>query len=223
MLLVLCYHLKEFLLFRKGAFHYMYNDQFESTILAIKQYALEQHVPIMEDEGIAQLTALMKEQRPAAILEIGSAIGFSALKMAQALPAASLDTIERDDIRFDKAVDFIRSAGLQERIRIFKADALEMDLSLLQKGYDAIFIDAAKGQYERFFEKYEVLLNSDGVIYCDNMHMHGMASVPLSEIPRRKRTMIRNLHHFKERMMSHRDYETKLLEIGDGILVCKKR
>lgn len=201
----------------------MHNEQFDHTIFAIKEYAREQHVPIMEDDGISHLTALLVKQQPQQILEIGAAIGFSALKMAEALPGARIDTIERDEIRFEKAVEFIRNAGCEERIRVFQADALEMEIEELTKGYDAIFIDAAKGQYERFFEKYEVLLNSGGVIYCDNMHMHGMSAVPLSEIPRRKRTMIRNLRTFKERMLAHADYETELLEIGDGIMVCTKR
>lgn len=201
----------------------MHNEQFDHIILAIKEYAREQHVPIMEDEGISHLTALLVKQQPQQILEIGAAIGFSALKIAEALPGARIDTIERDELRYEKAVEFIRSAGYEKCIRVFQADALEMEIEELAKGYDAIFIDAAKGQYERFFEKYEVLLNSGGVIYCDNMHMHGMSAVPLSEIPRRKRTMIRNLRTFKERMLAHADYNTELLEIGDGIMVCKKR
>ncbi|MFD1030543.1 O-methyltransferase [Metaplanococcus flavidus] len=201
----------------------MDKEQFDNTILAIKNFALEQHVPIMEDEGISHLTALLTDQNPASILEIGSAIGFSALKMAQALPDAFIDTIERDEERYQKAVEFIAETGLQKRISIYRQDALDMDIALLGDGYDAIFIDAAKGQYERFFEKYEVLLNDGGIIYCDNMHMHGMSTVPLQEIPRRKRTMIRNLSKFRERMMAHADYDTKLLQIGDGIMVCKKR
>lgn len=200
----------------------MHTDQFEKTISAMKKYAQEQHVPIMEDEGIMHLTSLLREQEPAAILEIGAAIGFSALKMAEALPNSSIDTIERDDIRYSKATGFIEDSGYQQQIRIFQADALEMDLSELKIGYDAIFIDAAKGQYERFFEKYEGLLNSGGIIYCDNMHMHGMSERPLSEIPRRKRTMIRNLKKFRDSMMHHAGYETKLLDIGDGIMVCRK-
>lgn len=197
--------------------------QMDETFEAMKEYAREQHVPIMEDEGISHLTALLVEQGPESILEIGSAIGFSALKMAQALPDASIDTIERDETRFRKAKDFIGASGKQECIRIIHADALELDIAMLKNGYDAIFIDAAKGQYERFFEKYEVLLNCGGIIYCDNMHMHGMSEVPLTEIPRRKRTMIRNLSKFRERMMDHADYDTRLLQIGDGIMVCKKR
>lgn len=201
----------------------MDKERFENTIADMKNYARQNHVPIMEDEGISQLTALLIDQQPAAILEIGSAIGFSALKMAEALPDAHIDTIERDEERYSKAREYIQEAGGQDQIRVFQADALEMDLGLLNKAYDAIFIDAAKGQYERFFEKYEVLLNSGGIVYCDNMHMHGMSSVPLTEIPRRKRTMIRNLKNFKEAMMEHAQYETKLLDIGDGIMICKKR
>lgn len=201
----------------------MQTEKFEQTIKEMQKYAEEQHVPIMEEEGIGQLTALLAEQRPQKILEIGAAIGFSALKMAQALPDAKIDTIERDSSRFEKAEEFIRRAGREQQIRIFHADALEMQLGLLEDTYDAVFIDAAKGQYERFFEKYEGLLKSGGVIYCDNMHMHGMSALPLAEIPRRKRTMIRNLRKFREAMLSHADYETKLLDTGDGIMVCRKK
>ncbi|WP_033544171.1 O-methyltransferase [Planococcus sp. CAU13] len=201
----------------------MHKERFDNTVAAMKQYALEQHVPIMEDDGIRHLTALLMEQQPQKVLEIGAAIGFSALMMAKALPYAKIDTIERDDSRYAKAVEFISRSGYEPQIRIFHGDALELDMEQLDESYDAIFIDAAKGQYERFFEKYEVLLNSGGVIYCDNMHMHGMSNIALAEVPRRKRTMIRNLRKFKEAMMEHAGYETKLLDIGDGIMVCQKR
>ena len=200
----------------------MDNEQLVRTVEAMKKYAVEKHVPIMEDDGIEHLTALLRDQHPQKVLEIGSAIGFSALKMAEALPDATIDTIERDQERLAKAVGFIQGSGFKERIRLYHGDALEFDLELLDRSYDAIFIDAAKGQYERFFEKYEVLLNKGGVIYCDNMHMHGMSAMHIKEIPRRKRTMIRNLSAFKETMINHEGYETKLLDIGDGIMICKK-
>lgn len=200
----------------------MHSRHLISTIASIKEYAEEHHVPIMEDEGIQHLLELLKEQQPNTVLEIGAAIGFSAIKMAEAMPATQVDTIEREESRYRKAVEFIGLAKLDGQIRIFHADALEIDLSRLNSGYDAIFIDAAKGQYERFFEKYEVLLNGGGIIYCDNMHMHGLADVPISDVPRRKRTMIRNLKSFKERMIANPAYETELLDMGDGIMVCKK-
>lgn len=201
----------------------MTNEHVTTTIQAIKTYAEQHHVPIMEDQGIAQLLELLLGQQPKRMLEIGAAIGFSAIKAAEAMPECQIDTIERDDGRFDKAVEFIAEAGLGGQIRIFHADALELDLELLEPSYDAIFIDAAKGQYDRFFEKYESLLAEDGVFYCDNMKMHGLAEQDLSAVPRRKRTMIRNIKQFKEKMMAHPGYETNLLPVGDGIMVCKKK
>lgn len=198
-------------------------EQVEQTIAAMKTYAKEHYVPIMEDEGMNHLLALLIGQQPRTILEIGSAIGFSAVKMAQALPDCRVDTIERDEERYQKAVEFIAETGLGDQISIFQGDALEFDINLLDKAYDAIFIDAAKGQYERFFEKYEILLANGGTVYCDNMQMHGLAELPIAEVPKRKRTMIRNLKKFRDRMMEHSAYHTTLLDQGDGIMVCKKK
>lgn len=201
----------------------MGQHQLAETLASIKSYAAQHHVPIMEEQGIDELTLLLEQQKPSSILEIGAAIGFSAIKMAQALPVCKIDTIERDEDRFEQAQKFIEESGYGERIRIFHGDALEMDFSLLQPSYDAIFIDAAKGQYERFFDKYETLLPVNGIIYCDNMLMHGMADQPLSDIPRRKRTMIRNIKKFREQMMDHPLYDTQLLPVGDGIMICRKK
>ena len=201
----------------------MGQQQLAETLESIKSYAVQHHVPIMEEQGIDELTQLLDQQKPASILEIGAAIGFSAIKMAQALPVCKIDTIERDDSRFGQAQKFIADSGYGERIRVFHADALEMDFSKLERSYDAIFIDAAKGQYERFFEKYETLLAEGGIIYCDNMLMHGMADQPIADIPRRKRTMIRNIKKFRDHMMDHPLYEVQLLPVGDGIMVCKKK
>ncbi|TWT26220.1 O-methyltransferase [Planomicrobium sp. CPCC 101110] len=201
----------------------MTNEHITATLQSIKAYAAEHHVPIMEDQGIEFLLQLLREQKPESVLEIGAAIGFSAIKVAVALPGCTIDTIERDNGRFHKAVEFIGEAGLEGKIRVFHADALELELKELGSSYDAIFIDAAKGQYDRFFEKYETLLAKGGVLYCDNMKMHGLAEQEISEVPRRKRTMIRNIKQFREKMMAHPDYDTTLLSAGDGIMVCKKK
>ncbi|PSL41246.1 putative O-methyltransferase YrrM [Planomicrobium soli] len=201
----------------------MTNEHITTTLQLVKAYAEQHHVPIMEDQGIEFLLQLLLEQKPKSMLEIGAAIGFSAIKVAEALPDCKIDTIERDDERFDKAVEFIGEAGLDQQIRVFHADALEFELKELNPSYDAIFIDAAKGQYDRFFEKYGPLLADEGILYCDNMKMHGMVEQEISEVPRRKRTMIRNIKQFKEKMMDHPDYDTRLLTAGDGIMVCKKK
>jgi predicted O-methyltransferase YrrM len=89
--------------------------------------------------------------------------------------------------------------------------------------FDAIFIDAAKGQYKKFFEKYAPFLNDGGVIYCDNLLLNGLSELPMTEVPRRKRTMVRNQHQFTEWLLNHPDYDTAFLPVGDGMLISIKR
>lgn len=193
-------------------------------ISEMEQYAEENHVPIMDSDGIEMFISLLRIQQPDSILEIGSAIGYSAIRIADALPAVSIVTIERDTERYLKALDYIAESGYSERIAILEADALltESD-EIFDKMYDALFIDAAKGQYKRFFEKYAPTVKSGGVIYCDNMFMHGMVLHVDQDVPKRNRTMIRNLKVFTEWVMTHPDYETSLLPVGDGLLIAVKK
>jgi len=196
----------------------------DRLIVEIEQFAKEHHVPIMDNEGIDLFISLLRLQNPAQILEIGSAIGYSAIRIAGALPKASIVTIERDTDRYLKAVDYIARSGFEQRIAIIEADALLTDSTdVFDKTYDALFIDAAKGQYKRFFEKYASTLNAGGVIYCDNMFMHGIVLLEDKEIPRRNRTMIRNLKEFTEWVMNNPEYETSLLPVGDGLLIAVKK
>lgn len=190
----------------------------------IEQYAEENHVPIMDRHTIETFLGLLQLQNPAEILEIGSAIGYSAIRMAQTLPDASITTIEREAERYEKAVSFIEQANLQKRIRIIKADALEPEADkVLDTAYDALFIDAAKGQYKRFFMKYSAVLKSGGFVYCDNMFMRGLVLQDISSIKRRKRTMVRNLKAFTTWIMTNPQYKSALLPIGDGVLIAKKK
>ena len=123
----------------------------EPLITEMEQYAEEHHVPIMDSEGIDLFISLLRIQHPRHILEIGSAIGYSAIRIAEALPEASIITIERDNGRYLKAVDYIERSGLTERISIIEDDALlTEDRMIFDRGYDALFIDAAKGQYKSF-------------------------------------------------------------------------
>ena len=178
----------------------------------------------MESAAIETLLGLLSIQKPDRILEIGSAIGYSAIRMAQSLPGTLITTIERDNERYIKAVDNIETSGLANRIQIIEADALLLEEELLtDEPYDALFIDAAKGQYKHFFEKYSPFISSGGVIYCDNMFLHGMVLREDKELPRRKRTMVRNLKSFTRWVLSHPDYDTSLLPLGDGILIAIKK
>ncbi len=196
----------------------------DPLIVEMEQFAVEHHVPIMDNDGIDLFISLLRLQNPERILEIGSAIGYSAIRIAEALPKASIVTIERDTERYLKAVDYIARSGFEQRIAIIEADALLTDSAdVFDKTYDALFIDAAKGQYKRFFEKYASTLNTGGVIYCDNMFMHGIVLLEDKDIPRRNRTMIRNLKEFTEWVMNNPEYETSLLPVGDGLLIAVKK
>lgn len=193
-------------------------------ITQMEQYAEEYRIPIMESVGIESLIGLLRIQKPKRILEIGSAIGYSAIRIATALPETNVFTIERDVERYAKAVDNIAESGLTKRIQIIEADALEIDLDKTYiETFDVLFIDAAKGQYKRFFEKYTPFLNSNGVIYCDNIFMHGMVLREDADVPKRSRTMIRKLKEFTRWVMSHPEYDSVLLPIGDGLLIATKK
>lgn len=192
-------------------------------LLEMEQFAAENHVPIMALPGIEALNQLLRIQNPKNILEIGTAIGYSAMRMAQALPDVNIVTIERDVARVEKARDFVGRSDEANRITIIEGDALEVEVDHIQKQYDAVFIDAAKGQYQKFFEKYSPLVPSGGVLYIDNMYMHGLSDLDIKEVPRRKRTMIRNLHTFTEWIMNHPDYTCAFFPVGDGLLICLKR
>lgn len=201
-----------------------FTQEKDSFIVEMEKYAEEHHVPIMDRGGIELFISLLRLQNPQRILEIGSAIGYSAIRLAEALPEASIVTVERDNGRYLKAVDYITRSGFAERIAIIEADALLTKAdAIFKQTFDALFIDAAKGQYKRFFEKYAPTVATGGVIYCDNMFMHGVVLHDEKDIPRRNRTMIRNLKEFTKWIMAHPEYETSLLPVGDGLLIAVKK
>lgn len=192
-------------------------------LIEMEQYAKEHHVPIMQLTAIDVLNQLLRIQRPTSILEIGTAIGYSALRMAEALPNCQIVTIERDQERVELAKSYIARSAHANRITVIEGDALEVDVESIQPTFDAVFIDAAKGQYQRFFEKYAPLVPSGGVLYIDNMYMHGLSNLDIKEVPKRKRTMIRNLKQFTDWIMQHPGFTTAFLPVGDGLLLCLKR
>ncbi|WP_301109611.1 O-methyltransferase [Sporosarcina sp.] len=196
----------------------------EPLIEEMEHYAEEHRVPIMDDAGLNTLIGLLQIQQPTRILEIGSAIGYSAIRLAKAFPDAVIYTVERDEERYLKAVEHIERSGLSDRIDIVQEDALELDTGKLPDApFDALFIDAAKGQYQKFFEKYSPFVCQNGVIYCDNMFMHGAVLLEDADLPKRNRTMIRNLHKFTQWAMDNEAYNTSLLPVGDGILIAVKK
>lgn len=189
--------------------------------MEMEQYAEKHFVPIMQLQAIEVLLQVLRIQKPSTILEIGTAIGYSALRMAEALPHSKIVTIERDVERAELAKQYIAKANCEHQITLIVGDALEVEIK--QNSFDALFIDAAKGQYLKFFEKYSPLVPSGGIIYIDNMYMHGLSDLQLDKVPKRKKSMVRKLKEFTEWIMNHPDYESTFFPVGDGLLICIKR
>ncbi|WP_010196087.1 O-methyltransferase [Bacillus sp. m3-13] len=191
----------------------------------MEKLAEVENVPIMDLVGMETLLQLLRLSAPKRILEIGAAIGYSAIRMAQALPEATIVTIERDEHRYLQAKSHIEQAGLQDRIHLIFGDALEvLDQVEKEAPFDFIFVDAAKGQYERFFTMYETLLNEMGIIITDNVLFRGMVAEDHEWIePKRIRNLVKKIDRYNRWLMEHPDYITTILPVGDGIAISKKR
>jgi predicted O-methyltransferase YrrM len=189
----------------------------------MEKYASEHHVPIMELAGMETMLQLLRIHRSKRILEVGTAIGYSALRMATALPEAEIITIERDIERIQIAKEFIERSGKAEQIILIEGDALEVEDVVRRHGpFDAIFIDAAKGQYKKFFELYAKYLTAEGMVVTDNVLFKGL--VAEAEIDsKRTRNLVKKIDDFNQWLMNHAEYDSVILPVGDGIAISKKK
>ena len=185
----------------------------------LENYAKEHNVPIMQKDGIDFLTSYIKKNNIKHILEIGSAIGYSAIKMALVSPDVRVTTIERDEDRYNLALKNIKKFNLEENINIIFGDALYVNIN---EKFDLIFIDAAKSQYIKFFEKYSKNLKKGGVIITDNLSFHGLVSDESKIKSRNTRQLVHKIKKYIEYLKNNDDYETVFYDIGDGVSVSKK-
>jgi predicted O-methyltransferase YrrM len=189
----------------------------------MERFAKENNVPIMELTGIETLLQILRIQGPAKILEIGTAIGYSAMRMADALPKTHIVTIERDEIRLKQAIHNITQSDMSEQIKVIKGDALEVFNEVKSEGtFDALFIDAAKGQYLKFFEMYSPLLSDNGIVYTDNVLFKGLVTEENIE-SKRIRSLVGKIKNYNDWLMSHNQYFTTIIPVGDGLGISKKR
>lgn len=192
-------------------------------LLEMEQFAKQHYVPIMDIHGIELLLQIIRIQQPRTILEIGTAIGYSALRMAEVCPNTKIISIERDKDRYELAEQFIQRAGKQTQITIVKKDALEAEQTIQQYGsFDTLFIDAAKGQYQRFFDIYEQYVTSNGIVISDNVLFKGLVyGKNLSD--KRKATMVKKIQSFNQALIDHPSYDTVIVPVGDGVAISRKR
>lgn len=189
-------------------------------IREMKEYAIDNNVPIMTEGGIDFLMKYIKKNNVKRILEVGTAIGYSSIMMCSIDSDIYVTTIERDEKRYLEALKNIKKANLEDRIELIYKDALEVSLD---DEYDLIFIDAAKAQNKNFFERFEKNLNLDGTIITDNMNFHGLVNKDLESIESRNlRQLVRKVKDYKEYLKNNKKFTTEFYDIGDGIAVSKR-
>ena len=185
----------------------------------MEKYAVIKNIPIMQKSGINFLINYINENNVKNILEIGTAIGYSAIKMASANEKVKITTIEKDDERYMQALKNIKECDLEKRITIIRADALDIDLD---DKYDLIFIDAAKGQYIKFFEKYKKNLSKNGAIISDNMEFHGLVEQEERIESKNLRQLVDKIRRYIDFLKENIEFNTTFYKIGDGISVSIK-
>lgn len=185
----------------------------------IKKKALEEHIPIIMDDTLAIMEKYLKKMKLERILEIGTAVGYSAMCFTNFLsPNGKIDTIEREEERVKEARENIRKVGVEDKINIYEGDAVEI-LPTLNEKYDAVFIDAAKGKYPLFLQESLRMIKPQGIIFADNVLYKGYV---LSDYNKHKqRTAVRNLREYIKEVSENPNLETEILEVGDGLAVSR--
>lgn len=187
----------------------------------IKKKALEDKVPIIMDDTLEVIAKILGEIKPTKILEIGTAVGYSAICFSEYLQEdGKIDTIERDIERVKEARENIKKAEVEEKINIYEGDAVEI-LPTLDDKYDVVFIDAAKGKYPFFLSQALRMIKPGGVIIADNVLYKGYVMSDYNK--HKQRTAVRNLREYIAEITNNEKLETEILEVGDGLAISKTK
>ena len=189
----------------------------KDIILEMERYAIANNVPIIEKDSIAFIMRYIKMNNVKNILEIGSAIGYSAILMASTDPDIKVTTIEKDESRYMECLKNVKKCNFEEKIEVVYQDALDVNLS--DVSYDLIFIDAAKGQYTKFFEKFKYFLKPNGSIISDNINFHGYANGEKEATTKGLKGIVTKLKSYREYLENNEEFTTKFIDIGDGLAI----
>lgn len=190
----------------------------------LEKYAKNHRVPIMEPVSMNFLTQLVKLYKPEHILEIGTAIGYSALRMKNAHKDVKITSIEREQTMYEQAIKNIKSYDNDNNIDVILGDAIDEIKKLYNNKtkYDFIFIDAAKGKYKEFFELVQPLTSKEAVIVCDNILFRGFVADPELAESKRLKKLAKKIDHFNKWLMEQKDYSSSIVPIGDGMTISVK-
>lgn len=188
----------------------------------IKEYAIEHKTPIIMEDSLAYLKSIIKKAKIKNILEIGTAISYSALHFASVDLDIKVDTIERNPEMIAVASNNIKQYDQNKQITLHQGDALEYPINALSDKYDLLFIDAAKAQSQRFFERYLPLLKEDAWIITDNMNFHNV-DVDDPNISKNLRNMLKKIKNYHDWLVNHPDFDTKFVDLGDGLAITRRK
>lgn len=193
----------------------------KDELMKIKEKALEEHIPIIMDDTLEVIAEILTKIKPQNILEIGAAVGYSAMCFSEYLQeGGKIDTIERDEERIVQAKENFKKVGVEDRINLYEGDAVEI-LPTLEGKYDVVFIDAAKGKYPFFLDQALRMLNDKGVIIADNVLYKGYVMSDYNK--HKQRTAVRNLREYIARVNEDANLNTEILEVGDGLAISYKK
>ena len=190
----------------------------KEVIKEMERYALDNNVPIIEKKSIAFIMRYIKEHKIKNVLEIGSAIGYSAILMASSYKDTVVTTIEKDETRYMECLKNVKKCNLDKKINVVYQDALELNLSEDLK-YDLIFIDAAKGQYIKYFDKYKNFLTPNGVIITDNIKFHGYVGFSSKLDQGNLKNLVEKVENYIDFLKNNPEFDTKFYDLGDGLSV----
>lgn len=191
----------------------------EEKLKKLETSARQRNIPIMLPDGIAYLCNYIKENNVKSILEIGSAVGYSAIKMAMISPDIKITTIEKDKERYQEALENIKRFNLLNRITIINDDAINTNIT---DTFDLIFIDASKGHNIDFFNKYSNNLKEKGTIITDNLSFHGLVEDESLAVTRNQRGLVKKIKLFISFLDNNKEFTTTYIPVGDKISISKR-
>lgn len=194
-------------------------DRVRELIEEIRVYGENNNVPIMSRETIDTINKIIDENNIKSVLEIGTAIAYSTINFASNKNIEKIVSIERDDERESIAISNVEKSGLTN-ITLIHGDALN---TVIDDKFDLVIIDAAKSQNTKFFNKYKLNLNDDGIIIIDNLEFHGYVGKSKEIKSRNLRQMVRKIEKFLEFLDTQDEYSVEYIEVGDRLGVCKKK